>query len=375
MSEKKSAQSERPPAAQNTSSAQLNAASAAYSAKYKVHNPGAAYAWPMGAWFTIFFIVPLAIIVAYSFMKRDVYGGVIHEFTFNAYKQMLSPAYGMIFLRTLWITIIATIITILISLPCGYAMARSRHQTFLLIMVIVPFWTNSLIRIFAWMSILGDNGLLNQFNALVVSLWHKMGLGNTSAAFTPAKYMFTQGAVILVNVYMYLPYAILPIFTAVDRFDFSLLEAARDLGATKPQSMFKVLIPGIRSGLISAIIFTFIPIFGAYTVPLLVGGKDSYMLGNIIVDQVQKVRNWPLAAAFSMVITVVSTVGVMWMMMSNKQDANLKKVSTKEDSANDTMGLAHATALSASANAATGTAASTANVSAATSSSVDGGTK
>ena len=130
------------------------------------------------------------------------------------------------------------------------------------------------------MNILGDNGLLNQFNAFIVGLWHKMGLGNTGAAFTPAKYMFTQGAVILVNVYMYLPYAILPIFTAVDRFDFSLLEAARDLGATKPESMFKVLIPGIRSGLISALIFTFIPIFGAYTVPLLVGGKDSYMLAN-----------------------------------------------------------------------------------------------
>jgi spermidine/putrescine transport system permease protein len=353
MSEKKSGQSERPPAAQKAN----ETVSTTYSTKYKVRNPGAAYAWPMGIWFTIFFVVPLAIIVAYSFMKRDVYGGVIHQFTFDAYKQMLSPAYGMIFLRTLWITVIATIITIIISLPCGYAMARSRHQTFLLIMVIVPFWTNSLIRIFAWMNILGDNGLLNQFNAFVVDLWHKMGLGNTNAAFTPVKYMFTQGAVILVNVYMYLPYAILPIFTAVDRFDFSLLEAARDLGATKPQSMFKVLIPGIRSGLISAIIFTFIPIFGAYTVPLLVGGKDSYMLGNIIVDQVQKVRNWPLAAAFSMVITVVSTVGVMWMMASSKKDANLKKVSTKEDSANDTMGLAHATAATVS------------------SSSVDGGTK
>jgi spermidine/putrescine transport system permease protein len=130
---------------------------------------------------------------------------------------------------------------------------------------------------------------------------------------------------------MYIPYAILPIFTAVDRFDFSLLEAARDLGATKPQSMFKVLIPGIRSGIISALIFTFIPIFGAYTVPLLVGGKDSYMLGNIIVDQVQKTRNWPLAAAFSMVITLISVIGIMMITRSNSQEAQLKKKNTKED--------------------------------------------
>ena len=95
--------------------------------------------------------------------------------------------------------------------------------------------------------------------------------------------------------------------------------------------MFKVLIPGIRSGIISALIFTFIPIFGAYTVPLLVGGKDSYMLGNIIVDQVQKTRNWPLAAAFSMVITIISVIGIMMITRSNSQEAQLKKKNTKED--------------------------------------------
>src|SRR5574344_2141216 len=321
MSEKKSGQSERPPAAKT----------ALASTKYKVHNPGGFYAWPMGIWFTIFFIVPLAIIVAYSFMKRDVYGGVIHQFSLQAYKQMFTPAYGMIFMRTLWITVVATVITIIIALPCGYAMARSRHQTLLLILIIVPFWTNCLIRIFAWMNILGDNGLIHQLNQNIFNLVHSWGWVKAGVTFTPAKFMFTQGTVILVNIYMYRPYAILPIFTAVDRFDFSLLEAARDLGATKPQSMMKVLIPGIKSGLVSAIIFTFIPIFGAYTVPLLVGGKDSYMLGNIIVDQVQKVRNWPLAAAFSMIITVVSMAGILWMMLSSKRDANLKKVSTKED--------------------------------------------
>ena len=130
---------------------------------------------------------------------------------------------------------------------------------------------------------------------------------------------------------MYLPYAILPIFTAVDRFDFSLLEAARDLGATKPQSMLKVLLPGIRSGIISALIFTSIPIFGSYTVPNIVGGKDSYMIGNIIVDQVQKTRNWPLASAFSMILTLLSMAGILWMLYSSKKDAELKKVSTKED--------------------------------------------
>ncbi len=297
---------------------------------YKKKNPGPFYAWPMGLWFTIFFVAPLLIIVAYSFMKRDVYGGVVREFSLKAYKQMLTPAYGLIFLRTLWITVLSTLITILLALPCGYAMARSRHQTLLLILVIVPFLTNSLIRIFAWITILGDNGLLNSLFAFFYNIWHH-GILHDGSSFTAHKFMFTQGAVILVSIYMYLPYAILPVFTAVDRFDFSLLEASRDLGANKPQSMMLVLIPGIKSGIVSALIFTFIPIFGSYTVPQLVGGKDSYMLGTLVVDQVQKVRNWPLASAFSMVITALSMIGILWMLASNRKEAALKKVSAKED--------------------------------------------
>lgn len=312
----------------------LRIAAKAHGATYKKANPGPFYAYPMGLWFTLFFVVPLVIIVAYSFMKRDVYGGVVHEFTLKAYRQMLVPAYGMIFLRTLFITAVSTLITIAVALPCGYAMARSKYQTFLLVLVVIPFLTNSLIRIFAWMTILGDNGLLN---AIFRFFWHiKHAFGFGGDAFVPHKFMFTKGAVILVSVYMYLPYAILPIFTAVDRFDFSLLEAARDLGATKTQSMLKVLIPGIKSGIVSALIFTFIPIFGTYTVPQLVGGKDSYMLGNIIVDQVQKVRNWPLASAFSLVITAVSMIAILWMLSTNRKEASLKKVSAKEDTAANT---------------------------------------
>lgn len=310
-------------------SLQLKMAQAAYASKYRKANPGPAYAWPMGAWFSLFFIVPLIIIICHSFLKRDVYGGVTNEFSLKAYQQMLSPAYGMIFLRTLWITAVSTAVTILISLPCGYAMARSRHQTVLLILVVVPFLTNSLIRIFAWITILGDNGILNQ----ILELIHRLisALTGSQAPFSPHKFMYTKGTVILVSIYMYLPYAILPIFTAVDRFDFTLLEAARDLGATKAQSMFKVLIPGIKSGILSAVIFTSIPIFGTYTVPQLVGGKDSYMLGNVIVDQVQKIRNWPLGSAFSLVITAISMAGVLLMLSSGRKEAELNRKAQKED--------------------------------------------
>lgn len=285
----------------------------------KLLSPGIKYSWPMGLWFTFFFVIPLIIIFVYSFLKKGTYGGVVWEFSLNAYRQMFNKSYGIVFLRTIWISVISSFITILIALPCGYAMARSKNQTVLLLLVIIPFWTNSLIRIFAWMSILGNDGVIN-------TVLLKLGLIKDYA-----KLLYNQRAVILVSVYMYLPYAILPVFTSIDRFDFSLLEAARDLGASKMGAIFKVMLPNIQSGIITALIFTFIPIFGSYTVPLLVGSKDSYMLGTIIVEQVNKTRNWPLAAAFSVVITIVSTAGVIWMMVSSKKDLAAKGDSAKGD--------------------------------------------
>ena len=322
----------------NPQSLQLKLAAKANAAKYKKANPGPAYAWPMGLWFTIFFVVPIVIIVCYSFMKRDLYGGLQKTFTFGSYKAIFAIdedtgkfIYLPILLRTLWMTVLSTLVSIIVAIPCGYAIARSKKQTFLLILVIIPFLTNSLIRIFAWQSILGDEGLLNSICKFFELGWNAI-IGNKDFIFKPHKFMYTKTAVVLVSIYMYLPYAILPIFTAVDRFDFSLLEAARDLGCTKAQSMFKILIPGIKSGITSSLIFTFIPIFGNYTVPQLVGSTKSYMLGNIIMDQIQKARNLPLASAFSVVLTIISMAAILYMITSDKREQKLKKSSGKEDS-------------------------------------------
>ena len=264
-------------------------------------------------------------------MKKDMHGGVQKIFTLQAYKSIFAKdsdtgkfIYLPILGRTLWMTIVSTIVSILIALPCGYAIARSKHQTILLILVIIPFMTNSLIRIFAWQSILGQDGLLNTVFKFFETIWHFV-TGNKEWTFIPHKFMYTKGAVILVSIYMYLPYAILPIFTSIDRFDFSLLEAARDLGATKLQSIIKVLLPGIKSGIVSSVIFTFIPIFGNYTVPQLVGSTKSYMLGNIIMDQIQKARNIPLASAFSVLLTIVTMAAILFMLASEKHEKNLKK--------------------------------------------------
>ncbi|MDR1239254.1 MAG: ABC transporter permease [Treponema sp.] len=266
----------------------------------------------MAVWFTIFFLAPLLIIIFYSFLKKGLYGGVIMEFSLDAYRALGNASLIVVIIRTISASALSTLITILIALPCGYFMAKSKNQTFLLLLIIIPFWTNFLIRVFAWMNILGSNGFLNE-------LLLRLGLIKGSIQF-----LYNQKTVILVLVYMYLPYAILPLYSTIDKFDFSLLEAARDLGATKLQSMLKVLLPNIRSGVYTAVLFTFIPIFGAYAVPLLVGGKDSYMLGNVIADQLTKSRNWPLASAISLVLTLITTVGVLLMMGLQKREARLQ---------------------------------------------------
>ena len=279
-------------------------------------NLGLSYSSSMAIWFTLFFLAPIVIIFIYSFLKKGLYGGVEWEFTFDAYRSLTNPSFLTIIVRTLTISVIATVITILIALPCGYYMARSTNQTLLLLLIIIPFCTNFLIRVFAWINILGNNGFINE-------MLMRFNLISSYISF-----MYNNKAVTLVLVYMYLPYAILPLFSTIDKFDFSLLEAARDLGASKIIAILKILFPNIKSGIFTAVLFTFIPIFGAYAVPQLVGGLDSYMLGNIIADQILKSRNWPLASSISMVLTAATTVGIMIMMNLQRREARVMETST-----------------------------------------------
>ncbi|MEN6499346.1 MAG: ABC transporter permease [Rectinema sp.] len=271
----------------------------------KKQHVGLLYTLPQILWLLVFFAAPLCIIVIYSFLKKGLYGGVEPQFSLEAYTALANPNIILVTWRTLKISIIATTLTLLIALPCGYSIARSRNQAIRLFLVIVPFWTNFLVRIYAWIAIMGNEGFLND-------ILRALRLTTESIQF-----LYNQTAVILVLVYMYLPYAILPLFSTIDKFDFTLLDAARDLGATKFQSYIHVLLPNIKSGLVTAGLFTFVPIFGAYAVPLLIGGKDSYMLGNIIADQLTKTRNWPLASSISMTVTVLTT-GLVFLIAMRK---------------------------------------------------------
>ncbi len=268
---------------------------------------GPIYAAPQTAWLLFFFAAPLAIIVVYSFMQKGLYGGVEKAFSLEAYRDLVNRDLLRVALRTLLVALAATALTLVVALPCGFSIARSRNQPLRLFLIIVPFWTNFLVRIYAWISILGNEGFLND-------ILRGLGLSRNGVQF-----LYNEWAVILVLVYMYLPYAILPLFTSIDKFDFTLLEAARDLGASRLEAYRLVLLPNIKGGLVTAILFTFIPIFGAYAIPLLVGGKDAYMLGNIIADQVTKTRNWPLASAISMAVTVLTGLAAIAFLFSSRK--------------------------------------------------------
>ena len=257
-------------------------------------------------WLTAFFVIPTLIIAVISFLKKGPYGGVIFwQFSLDAYTNLFDKVFLKIIFKTLEISVWVTIVTLVLALPTAYFISRSKLKSFWLLLIIIPFWTNFLVRIYSFIAILGNNGIVNKALQLVFNLDG------------PIQLLYNKNAVIIVTVYIYLPYAILPLYSSIEKFDFSLLDAARDLGATKFTAMVKVFLPGIKSGLISAVILTFIPAVGSYAVPDLLGGNDALMLGNIIGKRLLDARDWPIASAVSMLLIVFTTIAVLLFMRSD----------------------------------------------------------
>lgn len=267
---------------------------------------GVWYTMPLFVWTSIFFIVPIAIVLLYSILTKGIYGGIVWKFSPNAFRALLSLSFLKVTLVTFLIAFLSTLITILIALPVSYFLARTRNNTTLLLLVVIPFWVNFLIRVYAWIAILGQEGFLND-----LLLW----LGLTKE---PVQFLFNFWTVVIVHVYTYLPYMILPLFSTIEKFDFGLLEAAQDLGATHMGSLVKIMLPNIKGGIITAVLFTFIPTLGSYAIPDLVGGPDSYMLGNIIAYNLKTANNWPLASAISLVLTILTSLGLLVYFLFNR---------------------------------------------------------
>jgi spermidine/putrescine transport system permease protein len=250
-------------------------------------------------------------------MRKGLYGGVIFQFSLDAYAALSNATFLTVALNTLFIAVVSSIAMVTLALPTAYFIARTPYKNVFLILVIIPFWTNFLIRIYAWIAILGNNGFLNNILLSTGLIEHHI------------QFLYNKWAVILVTTYTYLTFAILPLYSTIEKFDFSLLEAARDLGATKWQSILKVLLPNIRGGITTAVLFTFIPSFGSYAIPQILGGSDSLMLGNIIARELTITRNWPLASSISVVLTIITTIGVVLFTNINRNAASSSRTIDK----------------------------------------------
>jgi spermidine/putrescine transport system permease protein len=263
---------------------------------------------PSLAWLSLFVLVPAALILIIAFRATAASGGIADEWTLGQFRILAEPHIQVLLWRTLWISAVTSAICLALAIPVAWFIARAREslRPALLLLVIVPFWTNFLIRVFAWNQILHSEGALARLLRAIHLLEPNQPL------------LFNSGAVILVSVYTYLPFAILPLYAAAEKFDFRLLEAARDLGASALRSVFSIFIPGIATGIRTALVIVFIPMLGSYVVPDLVGGSNGQMIGNKIAQRNFSDRNLPSASALAAILSVA----VLAPMLIRRRNAN-----------------------------------------------------
>lgn len=246
----------------------------------------------------IFIIIPLGLVIVLSFLTRGPYGNVVYKFNIENYLRLVDPIYFRVLVDSLLIAAGTTVASILIGYPLAYFIARSpeRQRSLLLFLILIPFWTNFIIRAYAWIMILRSEGLLN--NLLI-------GLHLISA---PLDILYTPTAVMIGMLYEFLPFMILPLYTSLEKIEHSQLEAAADLGARPWRAFLRVTLPLSVPGMVAGSILTFIPAMGMFVIPDLMGGAKSVLVGNLIRNQFLTARNWPFGAAASMVLLVATLV-------------------------------------------------------------------
>jgi spermidine/putrescine transport system permease protein len=270
---------------------------------------------PPTLWVAVFFLIPLGIVWAYSFGQNNGLTGVSITGTFANYARAFEPLYLQIFWKSILVAGLTTLLCLIIGLPVALAIvfASERWRPMLLMLVMLPFWTNLLIRTYALMSVLGQNGHIN--NSL-----HWMWSGGSSiisaaglqplSEFQALPLLYNNFAVVLGLVYVHLPFMVLPLYAALDRLDKSLMEASLDLGAGHLRTLFSIVIPLAMPGIISGIIITFVPALGAYLTPDLLGGTDSQMIANVIERQFKRANDWPFGSALSFLLMYATFIAI-----------------------------------------------------------------
>ncbi|PKN74107.1 MAG: spermidine/putrescine ABC transporter permease [Candidatus Cloacimonetes bacterium HGW-Cloacimonetes-3] len=258
---------------------------------------------PVLFWLIVFFLIPYLIVIIYSFLTPDIYD-VKFEFSLDAYRQAFSADYLNTFYHSFSLAILTTLLCLLLGFPVAYYIARAKDKlkNTLLVLIIIPFWTNLIIRIFSWRIFLAYNGVLNDV------------LINMGIITKPLEIMRTDLAVTLVMVYVYLPYMILPLYSVLEKLDFTLLHAAMDLGANEVKAFFRITLPLSIEGIFAGSLLVFIPALGAYLIPQLVGNQKTLYLGQVITYKIKNIpRNWPMASALS--LTLLFFVAVLLILL------------------------------------------------------------
>jgi spermidine/putrescine transport system permease protein len=263
-----------------------------------------AQAWallaPGGFWLFLFFLVPILMMLVYSFMPRGIYGGVEPGFTLEHYARFFDLLYLDVLQRTFLWSIGCTIICLILGYPVAYAIVRGgRWRNLLLFLVVLPFWTSFLVRTFAMIFLMRDTGLINTWLL-------KLGLIDETLTI-----LYTPFAVMVGLVYGFLPFMILPIYASLEKLDPSLLEAAEVLGA-RPRARFRrVTLPLSMPGLVAGCLLVFIPALGSFLTSDLLGGARQMMIGNLVQNQFSSARNWPFGSAASFIVMALVLAAVM----------------------------------------------------------------
>ena len=253
---------------------------------------------PVSLWMILFVTIPMLFIVFISFMTRGTFGGVEYVPTLESYKTLADVIYLNVILKSLRVAFVTTITCLLLGYPFAYFIARKPADAAsrLIMLLMIPLWTNSLMRLNAWMLLFQTNGPVNK--ALLA----------TGLIDKPITFIYTDGLVLLGLITNFLPFAVLPLYASIEKLQKSTLEASADLGAKPSITFLRVTLPLTFPGILSAIILTFIPALGTYTITDMLGGGKVLYIGNIIKNQFGTIRNWPLGAALSVLLLLITAL-------------------------------------------------------------------
>lgn len=260
--------------------------------------PRLAFLGPGFAYLAVLLLIPLALVLSYTIFRRGRFGGVVYEVTGENFARLIDPLYLNVVLSSLQIAVVTTLLALLIGYPTAYVIAQlpRKWKTIALVAIVLPFWTNFLIRVYAWIVLLSGPGLVN--TALT-----RLGLVDE-----PLELLYNQGAIVTGLLYSYLPLMVLPLYAAIERLDPQLREASANLGARPARTFVSITLPLTVPAALTGCVFVFVPSFGNFIIPELLGGGRSIMVGNLIRDQFLKARDWPFGSALTLALLAVLLV-------------------------------------------------------------------